>query len=325
MSDKPHTVAIGAFVIGAALIALTTALFLLGSGFGQKEKIVMVFDGSVKDLNVGAPVALRGVPVGQITSIKAVLDAQSADIIMVVEADFDARAIHLRNETEADEGEDELTEELLERGLRAQLNTQSLLTGLLYIQLDFFPGTELVLRDIDSPHFQFPTIPTDLERITRKLQDIDLTVLIDDLNNIGRNISTMVAQEEVQAIPGNLNATLASLRQLSDELKSQVASTGPRLDNVLDETAEAVASANAELPRLSELVGRNLQVLDDAIISFEQTMGSVDGLVSPDSATMYRLNQALQEMSRAGRALQSLARTLEEQPEALIRGKSGED
>jgi paraquat-inducible protein B len=47
-------------------------------------------------------------------------------------------------------------------------------------------------------------------------------------------------------------------------------------------------------------------------------------LVAYDSATIYRLNQALQEMTRAGRALQLLAKTLEEQPESLIRGKSGD-
>ena len=63
MSEKPQTIAIGAFVIGACLIAITIVLFLLGSGFGKKEKVVMVFDGSARGLNVGAPMALRGVQV----------------------------------------------------------------------------------------------------------------------------------------------------------------------------------------------------------------------------------------------------------------------
>ena len=90
MSDKPHTVAIGAFVIGASLIAIATLLFLLGSGFGRKETVVMAFDGSVKGLNVGAPLALRGVKVGEVTDIEVVLDSANANVIMVVEANFDA-------------------------------------------------------------------------------------------------------------------------------------------------------------------------------------------------------------------------------------------
>ncbi len=320
MNDKPQSVAIGAFVVGAALIALVAALFLAGATFGEKEKIVMVFDGSVKGLNVGAPVAVRGVQVGQVSSIKIVMDASTADIVMVVEADFDPSAIHLRGEAH-----DEITEELLERGLRAQLNTQSLLTGLLYVQMDFFPGTELVLREVDSPYFQFPTIPTDLERITQQLQDIDFNSLIEEISTMSRSLSDIISSEEMRALPSSLNDTLLSVRTLSDELAAQLATTGPKLDSMLDETTATMASANDEIPRLSQLVVSNLEVLDDAIVAFEKTMGSVDGLVSADSATTYRLNQALREISRAGRALQSLARTLEEQPEALIRGKSGDD
>lgn len=320
MSDKPQTVAIGAFVVGAALIALTTALFLLGSSFGQRDKIVMVFDASVKGLNVGAPVALRGVQVGQVTDIKVLMKADTADIVMVVEADFDDRAIHLHGEAT-----DELTEELIARGLRAQLNTQSLLTGLLYVQLDFFPGSELVLRDVDSEYFQFPTIPTDLERITQKLQDVDFGEMIDQFTAMSRNLGDIVNSDDMRALPASLNATLLSVRTLSDEMSAQLASSGPKLDTVLEETAATMASANAEIPELSDLVARNLLVLDDAIVAFEETMGNVDGLVSADSATIYRLNQALMEMSRAGRSLQNLARTLEEQPEALIRGKSGDN
>lgn len=319
MSEKPHTVAIGAFVLGSLLIALSIALFLLGSGFGKNEKVVMVFDGSVKGLNVGAPVALRGVQVGQVTNIEVVLDSDAVELIMVVEADFNADNIHIRGNIN-----ENLTEELLQRGLRAQLNTQSLLTGLLYIQLDFHPGSELKLADIESPYFQFPTVPTDLERIAKKLEDIDLTQLVDDLNNMGKDINNLVSSEEFQTLPVSLSKTLASLTELSEQLQEQVASSGPKLDTVLDEAAATVASANTELPKLSALVQSNLEVLDEAIVAFEQMISGVDGLVSSDSETVYRLNKALQEVARAGRSVQSLAVTLENEPEALIRGKSGD-
>ena len=68
----------------------------------------------------------------------------------------------------------------------------------------------------------------------------------------------------------------------------------------------------------------NLEVLDEAIVAFEQMMSSVDGVVSSDSETIYRLNKALQEVARAGKSVQSLAVTLENEPEALIKGKSGD-
>jgi paraquat-inducible protein B len=319
MREKPHAVALGAFVLGAGLIALATLLFLLGSGFGKKEAVVMVFDGSVKGLNLGAPLALRGVQVGQVTKIELILDSDTASVIMMVEADFNEKNIRRKGAPDV-----ELIEELIARGLRAQLNSQSLLTGLLYIELDFHPQSPLNLVHIDSPYLQLPTIPTNLERIAKKLQDIDISKLTDQLESITNSIGTFVGGEEFQDLPSNLTSTMDSLRDLSTQLQEQLATTGPKLDTVLDETAVTVANANTELPKLVTLVEGNLEVLNDAISAVEQSMTNVDELVSPDSATLYQLNNALREMTRAGRALQALASTLEAQPESLIRGKRGE-
>jgi paraquat-inducible protein B len=319
MSDKPHTVAIGAFVLGASLIALTTLLFLLGSGFGKKETVVMVFDGSVKGLNVGAPMALRGVQVGQVTKIELALNSDTNSVIMLVEASLDEKNIRRLGKNEAD-----VTEELVSRGLRAQLNTQSLLTGLLYVELDFHPESALNLVDIDSPYLQLPTVPTNLERIARKLQDLDLSKLTDELESISTGISTLVNNEELQNLPANMNSTLASLRDLSTQLQEQLTTSGPKLDTLLDETSATVAKANQDLPQLVTLVEGNLEALNAAIATFQQGMAGIDNMVSPDSATLYQLNNALEEMTRAGRSLQSLANTLEEQPESLIKGRHGE-
>jgi paraquat-inducible protein B len=320
MSEKSHTVAIGAFVIGAFLIALATVLFLLGSGFGKGETVVMVFDGSVRGLNVGAPMTLRGVQVGQVTGIELILRSDKAGVIMMVEADLNAKNIRREGPASAN-----LTEELITRGLRAQLNTQSLLTGLLYIELDFHPATPLNLADIDSPYIQLPTIPTNLQRIAQKLEDIDVSKLTSDLESISNSINNLVSSEEFQNLPANITSTMDTMRDLSDRLQDQLASTGPKLDNMLDETTVTVANANAELPKFATLIEGNLKVLNEAIAAFEQGMREVEGLASADSPTLYQLNTALQEVSRAGRSLQSLANTLEQQPEAVIRGKRGDE
>lgn len=320
MKEKQQTVAIGAFVIGASLIALATVIYLLGAGFGNKEKVVMVFDGSVKGLNVGAPLALRGVKVGEVTNIELILDSAKTNVIMMVEANFDAQNIRRKGIADVN-----LTEELISRGLRAQLNSQSLLTGLLYVELDFYPQSALNLVDIDSPDIQLPTIPTNLERITKKLEDLDISKLTDELESISNGVNTLVSSKDFQALPANVTSTLESVRDLSAQIQQQLATTGPKLDTVLDETAVTVATANSQLPKLATLMEGNLKILKDAIASFEQGMTGIDGLVSPDSATLYQLNTALQEMTRAGRSLQALANTLEAQPESLIRGKRGDE
>lgn len=320
MSDKQSTVAIGAFVIGALLIAVTTVIFALGTGFGtERSKVVMVFDGSVKGLSVGAPMALRGVQIGQVTDIELILDSETVELIMLVEAEF--RSENVRRTGASTET---LTEELISRGLRAQLNTQSLLTGLLYIQLDFYPDSELVLADIESPYLQIPTIPTELERLQRKIEEVDFAKIAGDLEATAAGLNAFVSSDGFQALPNDLQATLASVTELSDLLKLQVASTGEKLDTLLDGAALTVDTANVELPKLATVVNRNMEVLENAILAFEGGMRNIEGLVEHDSTTVYELNRALRELSQAGRALQLLVKALEEQPDALIRGRSGE-
>lgn len=320
MSESKNTVALGAFVVGALLIAVSAVIFALGTGFGkERSTVVMVFEGSVKGLTVGAPVALRGVQIGQVTDIELILDSDTAELIMLVEAELRGDNIR-RTGTNADS----LTEELISRGLRAQLNTQSILTGLLYVQLDFHPDSELILAQIDSPHLQIPTIPTELERLTRKLESIDFAKVATNLEEIAAGVNDFVSSEAFQELPIQLQQTLVSVTGLSDQLQGQLASTGPKLDAVLDGAAVTVGTANAELPRLAELVASNLEVLESAITAFENGMENIDALVDYDSATIHELNRALRDLSQAGRALQQLVRSLEEQPESLIRGRSGD-
>ena len=320
MSEKPHTVAIGAFIVGALLISIVTIIFVLGSGLGQKHKIVMVFNGSVKGLNIGAPVAIRGVQVGQVTAIKIVLNKDTLDIMMLVQADFQPHNIQAIGSQRED-----ITEELIQRGLRAQLNTQSLLTGLLYVEMDFHPNSKIELADIDSPHFQFPTIPTDLERLAMQLQEMDFSKLAEDLESTIEGINTFITSEEFQAMPGSLAATLDAVTTLSTQLQSQLATSMPKVDRVLDGAAVTVANANTQLPVIADGITRNLDTLNQAITAFEAAIEDIDSLVAPDSPTTYRMNEALKELGLAARAMQQLAKTLEEQPEALLRGRRGDN
>ena len=321
MSEKPHTAAIGSFIVGALLIAISGLIFIGGSGFGSdRNKVVMVFDGSVKGLSVGAPVALRGVQIGQVTDIQLIFDTDTVDVIMVVEAEITSQNIRRLGNSAGEN----LTEELIARGMRGQLNTQSLLTGLLYVQLDFFPDTPVNLADIETDYVQVPTVPTELERLTRELESVNWAQLANDMKDIAAGMNQFIGSEDFQALPAGLTSTLASYEHLINDLQQLLATSGPKLNRVRDGTGDSVETFNNELPKFSALAQENLNLLDDALIAFQQAMSEIDALVSADSATTYELNKALRELAQAGRALQLLAKTLEEQPEALIRGKSEE-
>lgn len=321
MSEKNSHFTMGMFIVGALLIAITIIKFAVGTGFGEdREKVIMIFEGSVKGLNLGAPVTLRGVQIGQVTDIELQLESETAKLIMLVVAEVSGENIRRTGDVRED-----LLDEMIARGLRAQLNTQSLLTGLLYVQLDFHPEKALNLVNIHSPYQQIPTIPTDLERLTQELESFDLVKLATDMESIASSVASFVGNEDFQKLPAQLTATINSVQQLSDKLQTQIDSTGSRLDKLLDDTNNTVELANTELPQVAQLIQQNLKQLEQAISSFETGLQSFNGLVDYDSTTVYELNRTLKELGEAGRAFKDLVRTLEENPESLLRGRKDEE
>ncbi len=317
MKEHSRNVAIGAFIFGALLIAASLAIFLAGTGFGEdRERVVMVFDGSVKGLSVGAPVSLRGVQIGQVTKIQVTLDTQSMKLIMTVQADVTPDQVQLLGEPSP-----KLTEELIQRGLRAQLNPQSLLTGLLFIQLDFHPGSPLHLANIDSPYTQIPTIPTELQRLNQEIENLDLAQLASDIRDIAQGMKALIANDTFQQLPVRLDHTMQSFAALSEQMQGTVQQLQPQLSTTLSDASTALETINREFPQLRQTVDTNMQKVGKAAQTLNQTMTDVNAVVSPDSPTMYEVNQALHELTMAARSMQLLAKTLEEQPEALLRGK----
>ncbi|MCE5336512.1 MAG: MlaD family protein, partial [Desulfobacteraceae bacterium] len=165
MSAKTNPKLIGAFVLGAAALVVA-AVVTFGSGklFSDRERCVLFFDSSVKGLSVGAPVLFRGVKVGSVVDISLVFDSQDVTfrIPVVIEVEFDrVTEAHADPRKKPDANSERvLLKKLIEKGLRAQLNTQSFLTGQLYVMIDLFPDSAVRLTGIKSNYVELPTIPS---------------------------------------------------------------------------------------------------------------------------------------------------------------------
>ena len=165
-----------------------------------------------------------------------------------------------------------------------------------------------------------------VEEFRKKLKGLGNRRLLrlEEMEDAVEGVNALVTNEDFRSMPSSLKATLDSVTSLSDQLQTQLASSMPKVDRVLDGAAITVAKTNEEIPRISDSVRNNLEALNQAILAFEGTLTEIDGMVSSESPTTYRLNAALQELALAARAMQQLAKTLEEQPEALIRGRRGD-
>jgi phospholipid/cholesterol/gamma-HCH transport system substrate-binding protein len=142
--NRANPKVIGAFVVGAVALVVIGVLLLGGAQWlTQKRTFVAYFEGSVKGLNVGAPVEFQGVRVGSVTDIQLqFLTAEKEfriPVFIQIEPDKMTevgRRIELHGQ---------LLKPLVERGLRAQLEMQSIVTGQLAVQLGFHPDTPIRL------------------------------------------------------------------------------------------------------------------------------------------------------------------------------------
>src|SRR5262249_51237258 len=153
------------------------SLIIFGGGkfFTQKQVFVAYFDESIKGLSIGAPVTFNGVKIGSVTDIKVVVARDEAKgwtpVFFEIEADrFQDRAGH---RVKFQPGAPDL-KHLIDRGMRAQLETQSLVTGQLAVSLDLHPGAPIRLTGLRPEPPEIPTIPSSSERIARTLENLPI-------------------------------------------------------------------------------------------------------------------------------------------------------
>jgi phospholipid/cholesterol/gamma-HCH transport system substrate-binding protein len=314
MGKKGSPAIVGAFVLVALALAVVGVL-VFGSGkfFRHTVEAVMYFPGSVDGLSTGAPVKFKGVDIGTVTNIELILSSGKngpiARIPVYVQIDpskiiTTGTGLRLPNP--------EAREELINRGLRGQLQSQSMLTGLLFIQLDFFPDTPVIYvakQPSDPP--EIPTIPTVLEQASTQAREI-----INDLRQV--DFKGMVEQA---------NQALASIRQLAQD---------PALRQALDQLPGtvknlngAVDSANVLLRRIERQVDPLSSELHTTLVGAQRAMGTVEQtasaattLIEPGSPLDHDLRQSLRSVSQAADALRLFADYLERNPSALLYGRS---
>jgi len=339
---RANPTVIGAFVLGASILIGAGLLLWGGTGmFKSKYHVVMYFDSAVTGLQKGAPLILRGVRVGEVTDVTM----RWGNWLATVYADFEPDTLKGVRPRDLD---DALTRVVQERNLRAQLRMQSFVTGVLYIALDDFPGTPIVLRGLDKNVREVPTVPTDIEKWTAKVEKISDALASLPLDELVRSLiatsdeaKRILKSPEIASSLKNLDVMLSDGRGLVRRVDRLAANLNDQVGPLSTEAQTTLKSAQATLAQAPALVADVRRVVakidgqiepllvslkkssDTAGVTLERaqvTLAGVDGTLNQDLPLGYELVKSLQELRETLRALGSLADYLERNPNAVIYG-----
>jgi len=336
---------IGAFVLGAIALAFG-GIVILGSGalFRDTREVVMFFEGSVGGLQVGAPVTFRGVAVGEVSGIQIVYDSENTEFRIPVAAQIYPD----RFQKIAPSPKRLTAQELMDMGLRAQLQLQSLITGQLSIQLDFFPDTPVKLVGAEKAGFssrvqEIPTIPTPIQKIEKSIQQVPLDEVIRDARDSLTSIKDILTSPAIPDIIANLKQVSQDAVGLTRSVDAKLSAVASQVDLTLKELRTLAASANAQIKPIGSAIdetrslarnlNRRIEPVEDEIFKTtaelratlqqsEKALANISAMTAENSELRYNLEMLLTELSATARSLRTLSDYLDRHPGSLLRGKS---
>jgi paraquat-inducible protein B len=324
MSRQGSKTVIGAFVAGAiVLVVLGIVYFGSGALFSDRQLCVMYFDGDLKGLDIGAPVAFRGVRVGQVSDITVFVGADNLTFNIPVEAEIDIRQFHRTGGAFADLGDTAYLKALIDKGLRAQLALQSIVTGRLQIQLDIYPEAPLELKG-SGDALEIPTIPSRFELLTKALEDVPFKEVVRNFNQAVSQFGQMLEQKEVQTFFGSIQTAADEVARLARDLDTEAQRMTRSVTRAAETVDQFFKKANREVDPVLADAQAALAAMQQTMVRAEQALASIDDVAegySERSAFRYEISQAMTEIAAAARSLRALTDLLQQQPEALIRGK----
>ncbi|ACT51214.1 PqiB family protein [Methylovorus glucosotrophus] len=257
---------------------------------GQAQYIQLKFDQSLRGLSVGAPVQFSGVDLGRVVSINLDYDPVKhrfpTVVGVLVYPERMGRVLEKLPKLEGDNDRQAalFMHSMVKQGLRAQARLGNILTGQLYIAMDFVPNAPKVELDVNARPISMPTVNGSFDRMQEQIA----------------NIVTKIEKMPLDSIAKHLDASLVNLDKTLTQVNTHVL---PETTQTLQQTRQTMQDA-----------GQTMQ-------QARQTLSGVDNVLADDAPLSQNLGQTLQEVQRTSRSLRELTDLLGRHPESLLRGR----
>lgn len=326
MSTKANPTLIGVFVLGAILIAIG-AVFFFGSAdlFAQKQTYVSYFTQSVSGLSVGSNVKFKGVNIGKVTQILLGIGSKDqpayAKVFYQVDQNIIVRDFG-RGNPHFNLFDIDMTKKRVEdQGLRARLDFESLISGQLFVSIDFIKeAAPFTYHENPNDHaIEIPVQPSDIEAIVTNLTkaignigNVDFLALSKDLEALLTSAKTAIDELDLAGIGKSVNNLL----------------NGPELNGALTSVKTAFDQMDATLKKLQNELDPITANLNPTLEEAKKTMAqlqdatrNLDKMLSSNSSFRYQLDNTLSQIGSAADALERLSEFLERNPNSIIFGR----
>ena len=326
MSQRANPTLIGVFVFGAILIAIGAVVFFGSTNlFARKQAFVSYFNQSVSGLQVGSNVKFKGVTIGKVTRVLLGFVGGDQPVYAKVFYEVDQNAIVRdfgKGGPNIDLFNEETNKRRVEQGLRARLDFESLISGQLFVSLDFVKDAAPFTfhkNPSDGSAFEIPVQPSDIDAI--------LANLTKAIGNLG-NVDFLTISKDLQSLIISAHDGIESLRlaQLGESLNNLVNS--PELNEALTSVKVAFDQLDVTIKKLDNDLDPITAKLNPTLEEAKKTMAQLDSatrqldrMLNANSGFRYQLNSTLAQIGSAADALQRLSEFLERNPNSLIFGR----
>jgi paraquat-inducible protein B len=337
MSKQVSPTLIGSFFLAAlGLVIIAIMMFGGGNYFEKKDQFVLFFhaENNLNGLNVGAPVKLEGVQIGEVKEVALLFDDETLEVIKPVVIELDYKNI-LDDETnegfdpKAPSKEKEVSiKNLIKKGLKAQLKTQSMLTGLLYIEFQFTPQDETVitgtkfrdLRELPTTTNATEDLKREAQKVIDKIGKLPLEKIVEDLAVNMHEIKVILTSQSLKENRQGVNQSIKELGKLLINLNENFTPLMLNLNGTMKDTRVVVQEFSREIKPVLSSLEKTLNKATDLLSESQFAVRSFEELSSPEAP----LWQALEALKEAAESTKNLTDTLERNPESIIYGKGDE-
>lgn len=329
MSQQALKFKIGLFVF-LALSLFVGSLFFFGltSFFEKKTSFVSFFNESVRGLNKGSLVRFRGVEIGQVQDIRLSLGGDATLIGIPVTYEIDVSRLQNKLGVPVDISNEDTYEKAIRDGLTAKLSSSSMVTGQLYIDLNFRPTAEAPpkARIFEGDLHYIPAVPSllsdvsdQLVGIVNQISHINFIQISEHLNDMIVSVDKTVETINSQGTVEKVNDLLASMNQtlMSDDFKNLLAQLGGTAGTMND----FMKNLNTGKGALGEPLANTLNQMAETAKSLDEISQNFARLIESNTGPVADIERTLGDIQEATIAFQSLLEFLRRHPNALIFGK----